>query len=114
MTNPPLMIYHPGGQRSLEMSLRDAKLAPKDIDYINAHATSTPGGDRVEAKAIDQVFGDAKTPVSSTKSMTGHECWMAGASEIVYTTLMMQNDFIAPNINFSLMNYIKEEFTLNI
>ncbi|MBK6983282.1 MAG: beta-ketoacyl-[acyl-carrier-protein] synthase family protein [Bacteroidetes bacterium] len=89
-----------GQTRSLEMSLRDAKLTPKDIDYINAHATSTPGGDRVEAKAIDQVFGDAKTPVSSTKSMTGHECWMAGASEIVYTTLMMQNDFIAPNINF--------------
>jgi 3-oxoacyl-[acyl-carrier-protein] synthase-1 len=88
-----------GQVRSLEMSLRDAKLDPKDIDYINAHATSTPGGDRVEAKAIDQVFG-GKTPVSSTKSMTGHECWMAGASEIVYCTLMMQNGFIAPNINF--------------
>lgn len=88
-----------GQVRSLEMSLRDAHLDPKDIDYINAHATSTPGGDRVEAKAIDQVFG-GKTPVSSTKSMTGHECWMAGASEIVYCTLMMQNGFIAPNINF--------------
>ncbi|MBC7696091.1 MAG: beta-ketoacyl-[acyl-carrier-protein] synthase family protein [Burkholderiales bacterium] len=88
-----------GQVRSLEMSLRDAHLEPKDIDYINAHATSTVGGDRVEAKAIDQVFG-GKTPVSSTKSMTGHECWMAGASEIVYCTLMMQNGFIAPNINF--------------
>ncbi|MCD6020178.1 MAG: beta-ketoacyl synthase [Bacteroidetes bacterium] len=88
-----------GQVRSLEMSLKDAKLDPKDIEYINAHATSTPGGDRVEAKAIDQVFG-GKTPVSSTKSMTGHECWMAGASEIVYCTLMMQNGFIAPNINF--------------
>lgn len=88
-----------GQVRSLEMSLRDANLNPNDIDYINAHATSTPGGDRVEAKAIDQVFG-GKTPVSSTKSMTGHECWMAGASEIVYCTLMMQNGFIAPNINF--------------
>lgn len=88
-----------GQVRSLEMSLRDAHIEPKDIDYINAHATSTVGGDRVEAKAIDQVFG-GKTPVSSTKSMTGHECWMAGASEIVYCTLMMQNGFIAPNINF--------------
>lgn len=88
-----------GQIRSLEMSLRDAHLDPKDIDYINAHATSTVGGDRVEAKAIDHVFG-GKTPVSSTKSMTGHECWMAGASEIVYCTLMMQNGFIAPNINF--------------
>ncbi|MES2565642.1 MAG: beta-ketoacyl-[acyl-carrier-protein] synthase family protein [Bacteroidota bacterium] len=88
-----------GQVRSLEMSLRDANLKPGDIDYINAHATSTVGGDRVEAKAIDQVFG-GKTPVSSTKSMTGHECWMAGASEIVYCTLMMQNGFIAPNINF--------------
>lgn len=88
-----------GQVRSLEMSLRDAHLQPTDIDYINAHATSTVGGDRVEAKAIDQVFG-GKTPVSSTKSLTGHECWMAGASEIVYCTLMMQNGFIAPNINF--------------
>ena len=62
--------------------------------------TSTPGGDKVEAQALTQLFGEAKTPVSSTKSMTGHECWMAGASEIVYSMLMMQNDFIAPNINF--------------
>ncbi|HTE31280.1 MAG TPA: hypothetical protein VK666_12955, partial [Chryseolinea sp.] len=68
--------------------------------YINAHATSTPSGDASEAKAIFEVFGDAGTPVSSTKSMTGHECWMAGASEIVYSLLMMENSFIAPNINF--------------
>ena len=89
-----------GQVRSLSMALKDAKLVAKDIDYINAHATSTLGGDRVEAQAIHQLFGDCKTPVSSTKSMTGHECWMAGASEIVYSLLMMKNDFIAPNINF--------------
>lgn len=89
-----------GQVRSLAMAMKDANLAAKDIDYINAHATSTPGGDRVEAQAIGHLFGDAHTPVSSTKSMTGHECWMAGASEIVYSLLMMQNDFIAPNINF--------------
>src|SRR4051794_17952593 len=59
----------------------------------------TPAGDITEAEAIYDVFG-GKVPVSSTKSMTGHECWMAGASEIVYSMLMMQGGFIAPNINF--------------
>jgi 3-oxoacyl-[acyl-carrier-protein] synthase-1 len=89
-----------GQIRSLEMALSDAKLTAAQIDYINAHATSTPGGDFAEAQAIDNVFAQSKPLVSSTKSMTGHECWMAGASEIVYSTLMMQNNFIAPNINF--------------
>lgn len=89
-----------GQVRSLEKALNDAGLKAKDIDYINAHATSTPGGDKAEALALDQVFGEYKPLVSSTKSMTGHECWMAGASEILYSTLMMQNDFVAPNINF--------------
>lgn len=89
-----------GPVRSLEMALRDAGTAPADIDYINAHATSTPAGDASEAKALYTVFGDAGTPLSSTKSMTGHECWMAGASEIVYSLLMMHSDFMAPNINF--------------
>jgi 3-oxoacyl-[acyl-carrier-protein] synthase-1 len=88
-----------GPVRALEMSLRDAGLTPADIDYINAHATSTPAGDASEAKAIDTVFGDSRPLISSTKSMTGHECWMAGASEIVYSMLMMQNGFVAPNIN---------------
>ncbi|HKC68737.1 MAG TPA: beta-ketoacyl-[acyl-carrier-protein] synthase family protein, partial [Bacteroidia bacterium] len=91
----------PEGQiRSLEHALKDAGIAAKEVDYINAHATSTQGGDFAEAIAIDSVFGETKPLVSSTKSMTGHECWMAGASEIVYSTLMMQNDFVAPNINF--------------
>lgn len=89
-----------GQVRSLAAALKDANISVNEIDYINAHATSTLGGDKVEAQAIHQLFGDHKTPVSSTKSMTGHECWMAGASEIVYSLLMMQNDFIAPNINF--------------
>jgi 3-oxoacyl-[acyl-carrier-protein] synthase I len=88
-----------GPQRSLEIALKDANLQPRDIEYINAHATSTPAGDESEAAAIDRVFGGSKPYVSSTKSMTGHECWMAGASEIVYCMLMMQNGFIAPNIN---------------
>jgi 3-oxoacyl-[acyl-carrier-protein] synthase-1 len=89
-----------GPIKSLEMSLRDAGVTPGDIDYINAHATSTPIGDLSEAQAIDHVFGESRPLLSSTKSMTGHECWMAGASELVYSLLMMQNNFIAPNINF--------------
>ena len=88
-----------GPARALKMSLKDAGLTPNDIDYINAHATSTPVGDLNEAKAINTIFNDKKPWVSSTKSMTGHECWMAGASEIVYSLIMMQNSFIAPNIN---------------
>lgn len=89
-----------GSKIAMQRALNDANCKPEEIDYINAHATSTPQGDAFEAMAIDQVFGKYKTPVSSTKSMTGHECWMAGASEIVYSNLMMLNDFIAPNINF--------------
>ena len=89
-----------GPARSLRMALEQAHLKPTDIDYINAHATSTPLGDKHEAMAISEVFGGDNCPyVSSTKSMTGHECWMAGASEIVYSLLMMQNSFVAPNIN---------------
>jgi len=89
-----------GPSRSLRMAMKASGLHPSEVNYINAHATSTPSGDASEAKAIFEVFGDAGTPVSSTKSMTGHECWMAGASEIVYSLLMMENSFIAPNINF--------------
>ncbi len=88
-----------GQVRSLDMAMKQAGIQAKDVDYINAHATSTPIGDKFEAQALYKFFGD-HTPVSSTKSMTGHECWMAGASEIVYSLLMMHNDFIAPNINF--------------
>ncbi len=87
-----------GPALAMERSLKQAGLSPKDIDYINAHATSTPLGDANEAKAIHEIFGN-EIPVSSTKSMTGHECWMAGASEVIYSILMMQNDFVAPNIN---------------
>lgn len=88
-----------GSYRAMMMALNDSQLKIDEIDYVNAHATSTPMGDGFEAMAIAKIFGK-KVPVSSTKSMTGHECWMAGASEIVYAILMMQNNFIAPNINF--------------
>lgn len=88
-----------GQARSIHRSLKDAGIAASDVEYINAHATSTPAGDVTEAEAIFEVFG-GKVPVSSTKSMTGHECWMAGASEVVYSMLMMEGGFMAPNINF--------------
>ena len=85
---------------AMNRALADAKISAKEIDYINAHATSTPQGDMYEALAIDKAFSNYRPLVSSTKSMTGHECWMAGASEVVYSLLMMQNSFVAPNINF--------------
>ena len=96
-------ISQPSDQGSciaMERALRDAGVSARDIDYINAHATSTLQGDAFEAMALDRLFSAYRTPVSSTKSMTGHECWMAGASEIVYSNLMMLNSFIAPNLNF--------------
>ena len=88
-----------GSYIAMDRALKDAGVSPEQVDYINAHATSTPLGDMYEAMAISKLFGE-KIPVSSTKSMTGHECWMAGASEIVYSALMMQHSFIAPNLNF--------------
>ncbi len=87
-----------GPALAMNRAMQQSGLKVKDIDYINAHATSTPIGDANEAKAIHEIFG-SEVPVSSTKSMTGHECWMAGASEVIYSILMMQNDFVAPNIN---------------
>ena len=89
-----------GPQRSIELAIQSAGVAPTEIGYVNAHATSTHAGDGREAMAIANVFGDYKVPVTSTKSQTGHECWMAGASEAIYSILMMKNNFIAGNINF--------------
>lgn len=89
-----------GSAIAMERALKDAGIQAKNIDYVNAHATSTIQGDAFEALALNRLFAELHTPISSTKSMTGHECWMAGASEIVYSGLMMLNDFIAPNINF--------------
>lgn len=90
-----------GSEKAMRMALAEAGLSPDRIDYVNAHATSTVQGDMCEAIAIDRLFGRYRTPVSSTKGMTGHECWMAGASETVYSILMMRGGFIAPNINFT-------------
>ena len=96
--------------RALDMS----GVKAEDIDYINAHATSTHQGDMYEAMALNRMFGGKHALISSTKSMTGHECWMAGASEAVYSILMMQNDFVAPNINFEHPDEYSENLNLAI
>ncbi len=101
-----------GPSRAMKKALLDAELDASAIAYVNAHATSTPVGDANEAKAIFNTFEKSAPFVSSTKSMTGHECWMAGASEVVYSVLMMKNDFIAPNIN--LENPDEDSIKLNI
>ena len=87
-----------GSQRCMQLALEDAGLLPEQVDYINAHASSTPVGDVAEARAIAAVFGKGPL-VSSTKSMTGHELGAAGSNELIYSLLMMQHNFIAPNIN---------------
>lgn len=97
---------------AMTRAMNDAGITPDDVDYINAHATSTPQGDMYEAKALTCLFEGKHALISSTKSMTGHECWMAGASEIVYSIIMMQNGFVAPNINFKTPD--TEAATLNI
>lgn len=90
-----------GSIKAMVRAMEDAGVTADEIDYINAHATSTPQGDDYEAIALDNLFNGKKALISSTKSMTGHECWMAGASEAVYSIIMMQNNFVAPNINLN-------------
>ena len=89
-----------GSYIAMKRALDDAGVSADDIDYVNAHATSTQQGDMFEAMALNRLFNGKRALISSTKSMTGHECWMAGASEAVYSLLMMQHNFVAPNINF--------------
>ena len=98
--------------RAMQRAMDDAGVKASDIDYINAHATSTRQGDMFEAMAIDKLFAGEHALVSSTKSMTGHECWMAGASEIVYSIIMMQNGFVAPNINLEECDEYSEHLNL--
>jgi len=96
----------------MQRALDAAGMQPDDIDYINAHATSTPQGDMFEAMALNRLFGGTHALISSTKSMTGHECWMAGASEVVYSLLMMRDNFVAPNINLEHRDEYSEPLNL--
>ena len=101
-----------GSVTAMSRAVKDAGVALDDIDYINAHATSTHQGDMYEAIALDRMFHGQRALISSTKSMTGHECWMAGASEIVYSIIMMQNNFVAPNINLENPDEYAEKINL--
>ena len=97
---------------AMQRAMNDAGISADDVDYINAHATSTHLGDMYEAIALNRLFNGKHALISSTKGMTGHECWMAGASEIVYSTLMMQNSFVAPNINLENRDEYSEPLNL--
>lgn len=101
-----------GSALAMQRAMQNAGIKPSDIDYINAHATSTSQGDMFEARALNRLFANEHVWISSTKSMTGHECWMAGASEIVYSIIMMQNDFVAPNINFEEPDEYSEKLNI--
>ena len=91
-----------GAVRAMKMALRKAEVAPTDIDYINAHGTSTELNDKIETRAIKTVFGDYahKVAISSTKSMTGHMIGAAGAIEAAICVLAIQNGIIPPTINY--------------
>ena len=86
----------------MKMAIKDANLEPEDIDYINAHGTSTEFNDKFETNAIKVVFGERayKLPVSSTKSMTGHLLGAAGAIEAIISALSIKDGFIPPTINY--------------
>ena len=91
-----------GAARCIAITLKDAKVKPEDVDYINAHGTSTPLNDKVETMAIKSVFGEAakKLMVSSTKSMTGHLLGAAGGVEAIFTALAIKNEIVPPTINY--------------
>ena len=88
--------------RALRLALHDAGVAPTEIDYINAHGTSTPLNDKNETQVIKQVFGEAayRVPISATKSMIGHLIGAAGSVELVATLLAMEHQMIPPTINY--------------
>jgi 3-oxoacyl-[acyl-carrier-protein] synthase II len=99
MTAPP--EDGEGAARCMEIALRDARIAARDVDYINAHGTSTLLGDRAESDAIKAVFGDhaRRLAVSSTKSMTGHMLGAAGGTEAIFTVLAIRDGIVPPTIN---------------
>lgn len=108
-------IYQPSSNticRAIQGALNDAQITMDDIDYINSCASSSIFDDVAEAQALAKVCGTRNIYISSTESMTGHEGWMGGASEAIYSILMMRNNFIAPNIN--LENVMEDAKNLNI
>lgn len=88
-----------GASEAMRLAMRDAGIGPDEIDYVNAHGTSTPQGDLSEAAAMLEVFGERQPWISSTKSTTGHAIGAAGSLEAIYTILMLREGFIAPSRN---------------
>ena len=105
-------MVSPSGEGATRCMNEALKICGGDIDYINAHGTSTPVGDLAELVAIKNVFGGSGPVIGSTKSMTGHSLGATGAQEAIYSILMMQNDFIAPSINID--NLVEEAEGLKI
>jgi 3-oxoacyl-[acyl-carrier-protein] synthase II len=107
MTADAYDMVHPaedgeGATKAMEYALQDAQVPPEDVDYINAHGTSTPAGDRAETIAIKSLFGPhvQRLAVSSTKSMTGHLLGAAGAIELIATICALEKSYIPPTINY--------------
>lgn len=108
-------IFQPNSEaiiRAVKNALDDAGITMDEIEYINSCASSSISDDPVEAQALATLCAGRQIFISSTESMTGHEGWMGGASEAIYSILMMQNNFVAPNINIE--NAIEEARNLNI
>jgi 3-oxoacyl-[acyl-carrier-protein] synthase I len=105
-------MVSPSGEGATRCMNEALEIYGGDIDYINAHGTSTPVGDLAELEAIKNVFGNSAPLIGSTKSMTGHSLGATGAQEAIYSILMMQNDFVAPSINID--NLVEEAEGLKI
>ena len=88
----------------LETAMEAAGVAPEEVQYINAHGTSTPAGDIPELRAMKQAFGDKLPHISSTKSLTGHSLGAAGVQEAIYSLLMLQNDFVCASANIDKLD----------
>jgi len=89
-----------GLSRAMQSALQQSGLEATEIDYLCAHATSTPAGDAAEARNIRRVFGNQTPRISALKALTGHELWMSGAAQVVYTTIMSQQGFTTASYNF--------------
>ena len=105
-------MVSPSGEGATRCMSEALEAYGSDVDYINAHGTSTPVGDLAELSAIKTVFGKNAPVIGSTKSMTGHSLGATGAQEAIYSILMMQHDFIAPSINIEAL--VEEAEGLNI
>ena len=104
-------MVQPSGEGAMRC-MQQAMQNNNEIDYLNAHGTSTPVGDMRELEAVREVFGDETPKITSTKSLTGHSLGVAGVHEAIYTILMLQHDFISPSINIENLDENAEGFNI--